>query len=119
MSPSSASMFFSRSSTASVSEFVPCIVVEGKRRTRQPAVRVRDCVSDQRALPVGEYAVQPLAAVRSRVDEGLEVAGDLSAFDPFDDRRRLLLEGRLLRTGDDAGRGKNNERTGEIPSSRA
>ncbi len=87
MSPSSASMFFSRSSTASVFEPVPCIVVEGKRRTLQPPVRVRDCVSDQRALPVGEYAVQPLAAVRSRVDEGLEVAGDLSAFDPFDDRR--------------------------------
>ena len=55
------------------------------------------------------------AAVRSRVDEDLEVDGELSAFDPFDECQPLLLEGRLLRTGGDAGRRKNDERTGEIP----
>ena len=49
------------------------------------------------------YAVQSLAAVCSRVDEVLDVAGDLSAFDLFESAGDSLLEGRLLHTGGDAG----------------
>ena len=43
-----------------VSELVPCIVIEGKRRTRQPPVRVCEWVSDRHVLPIGQYAVLPL-----------------------------------------------------------